>query len=623
MGFGYIAFGMAMAHKISIPDLFYRGDHRTVIEQTLDLPDSGYSPADFPFVVGALVYLGRLDEAERLFKMKRQLLKVEDLIKCRYFLGVGLCRHSFYKKSREYFLENYSSRKLVSEGESEFFIFQGLGFYHYFAGKMALALKNAEKGQTASLSANFLYGRAMTMDLKGHTLIQTGFVGQGFEALKLAQSLALKLGAEWLSDAIGVSLVSYRARFGITPHKTQKEIQTKLKSLSQQDIYSQSSLLLDLAQDHMRRGNLNEAKVTLNDCCRIVYALGNRRHAALLNMRYAYVHYLEGDSHLSLNLLRNALTQIEPRIDVLLELRLRGLEERLVADLQFEKCTKAQQVMIEKLTKKVGETVAQRILNRRSAVGISARTHGDDPFGDLLDEVKRTPEKALEHVFETGYLGLLTDILPATRGKRVLYLDLEPGSLTVFDQGSVEHYPGSVSKSTKELLLEMSKGQISKEDLIKKVWKYDYHPLRHDALIYSAIAKLRKLLGKRSHWIEVSENGYGLRTEVQVASYQSQEITEVISEAIFAKESRPERSLSLNHRQQKILRFLEQNETIDSMTVRGLFKTSEITASRDLAELLKLRLVNRMGKGRATKYSRGFIPKGETNETNQSSPHSI
>lgn len=587
-----------------VSELFYAGDHRSVIEKTIDLPHADYSPADFPFVVGALVYLGRLDEAERLYKLKKDLVESKDLLKCRYFLGVGFCRHSYYAKSREYFYGTYQFRRLLLDGESQFFIFQGLGFYHYFAGRMAKALKNAEKAQSAALAARFLYGRALSMDLKGHTLIQTGNVGQGFETLELAESLATKLGAKWLSDAIGISIVSYRARFGVAPNKTSKEIAAKLKSLSKQDIYSQSSLLLELALDHMRRGNLPEAKAVLNDCCRIVYALNNRRHAALLNLRYAYLHYLEGDSHLSLNLLRNALTQIEPKIDVLLELRLRGLEERLVHELKFEKCTQAQLAVIGKLTNRVRETVAQRILARKKKSVFSSSHLGEDPFGDLLDRVARESKGALEAVFESGYLGLLSEIFPETRGKRLLYLDLEPGSLTIFDRGTIEHYPATVSHSTRTLLMEIQKGQRSKEELIRNVWKYEYHPLRHDALIYSAVAKLRKLLGKRSHWLEVAENGYSLRSQVQVALFALVPLEEI---PIAVESGPPNRSLSLNHRQQKILRFLEQNEYIDSMTCRSLFETSEITASRDLSELLKLQLVSRIGKGRATKYSRGRI----------------
>lgn len=587
-----------MRSKTSVSDLFYAGNHRAVIERTLDHPEGDYLPSDFPFLVGALIHLGRLDEAERLYKLKKQLLEVQDLITCRYFLGIGFCRHSFYSKARRYFYENFTERRLVTDGRSQFFIFQGLGFYHYFAGRMGKALRNAEKALTAALSAKYLYGRALSMDLKGHALIQTGSVGPGLETLHLAEALAKQLGAHWLSDAIQVSLVSYRAKFGIDAQSTLEAIKSKLASLSKQDTYSQSTLLLDLAQEHIRRGNLPEAKNALNDCCRIVYALNNRRHAALLNLRYAYLHLLEGDPHLSLNLIRNALTQIEPKVDIALELRLRGLEERLVAGMKLEKCTMAQLTLIEHLTKRVRETTGERIVKRKQNASLSTNHLGEDPFGDLMDLVFREPELAIEPVIENEYYGLLSDILPQTRGKRVLYLDLEPGSLTIFDKGTVVHLSGCLSRSVRSLLLELNGGLRSKEALIRKIWGYEYHPLRHDPLIYSAIAKIRKLLDIRSHWLEVTESGYSLRSGVEVCAY-----AERVMSAPPIQTTSPSLP-SLNHRQQKILRFLDENEFIDSMTCKSLFETSEITASRDLSQLLALQLVARMGKGRATKYTR-------------------
>ena len=47
-----------------------------------------------------------------------------------------------------------------------------------------------------------------------------------------------------------------------------------------------------------------------------------------------------------------------------------------------------------------------------------------------------------------------------------------------------------------------------------------------------------------------------------------------------------------------------KSEYIDAAMCRTIFETSEITASRDLAELLRLQFIDRVGKGRATKYRR-------------------
>ncbi|MEM9491106.1 MAG: winged helix-turn-helix domain-containing protein, partial [Myxococcota bacterium] len=49
----------------------------------------------------------------------------------------------------------------------------------------------------------------------------------------------------------------------------------------------------------------------------------------------------------------------------------------------------------------------------------------------------------------------------------------------------------------------------SKEGIVLKVWEVDYHPLRHDAALFTNIMRIRRLLGKDgADLIRVSEDGY-------------------------------------------------------------------------------------------------------------------
>jgi len=584
------------AHSGSIAPLFFGGGHREVVERTIDSPNPNFNLEEFPFIVGALIMIGRIEEAEMMYGLREQQLSPEQRVACRFFLGVGFCRHSFYKKSLDYFLENYHRRFETSDTVSRFYRRFGLGFYHYFAGSMRRALSGAEKGFQAALEAQFLYGRALASDLKGHVLVLTGQVSLGLRTLELAEHLAEQLGARWLQEAIQSSLLSYRAQFGIEKNAIES-LKQRIELLSKQDIYTQSALLLELAQAYLRHGKLTDAKEALNECCRIAYGSKNRRHTALLNLRYAYVHWLEGEPHLALNLVRNAITQIDTQIDRALELRLRGFERRLVKVLKVEVCEKTLDQIVGGLTTKVGEAVRIRMLARESVDHPSWAMPGEDPLGDLWDCIYRDPQGALEEILKKRLFGLLPEILPVQRGERTLYLDLEPGSLTIFDKGDVEHHPEAISRSLRSLLLELSQGVRRKETLIENIWKYKYHSLRHDPLIYSAVAKLRKTLGARSHWIEASELGYQLRPGVRVLLPPAYQVSAELPEPVAAE-------MPLNVRQQKILRFLAQHEFIDATTCRELFETSEVTASRDLSELMRLRLIARIGKGRATKYSR-------------------
>ncbi len=611
---------MGRAGTKSVATLFFTGEHREVAERTFDSPSPVFTLDEFPYVIGALVMLGRIDEAETAYALKENPLTPAQRVACRFFLGIGFCRHSFYAKSRRYFALNAHEWRQSNDLISQFYRYQGLGFYHYFAGSIKKALHNAEKSFEAALGAGFLYGRAFASDLKGHTLVLTGEVGRGMKTLELAEHLASQLGAHWLKETIQSSLLSYRARFGLDHNETIEKLKTKISSLSKQDSYTQSMLLLNLSEEHLRRGEIESAKEVLNECCRIVYSTQNRRHAATLNLRYAYLHYLEGEPHLSLNLIRNALTQIDISVDILLELRLRGFEKKLASEMKLEVCEKKLGAHVNKLTQKVGEAVATRIYTREQFPEAVPVRYGEDPVGDLQDLIRRDPKNASEAIVKMGYFGLLSEVLPVNRGERVLYLELEPGSLTVFDKGTVAHYPDAISKSLRNFLLELHKGTKTKEELIEGIWKYRYHSLRHDALIYSTVAKLRKVLASRSHWIEASDAGYQLRADVKVLAHHLRMAapTAMVIEPLINDMPDEEISVSgLNHRQYGILKYLVANDFIDTATCCELFSTSEITASRDLSDLLRLGHLERLGKGRATRYTRKSFSKSSqiNNET--------
>jgi DNA-binding response OmpR family regulator len=50
---------------------------------------------------------------------------------------------------------------------------------------------------------------------------------------------------------------------------------------------------------------------------------------------------------------------------------------------------------------------------------------------------------------------------------------------------------------------------FSKEEIVQTVWQVDYHPLRHDAALFTNIMRIRRLLGQDGpDLIRVSEDGY-------------------------------------------------------------------------------------------------------------------
>ncbi|MCP4448429.1 MAG: hypothetical protein GY811_24265 [Myxococcales bacterium] len=52
---------------------------------------------------------------------------------------------------------------------------------------------------------------------------------------------------------------------------------------------------------------------------------------------------------------------------------------------------------------------------------------------------------------------------------------------------------------------------FSKEEIVEKVWQVEYHPLRHDAALFTNIMRIRRLLGDDANeLISVSEEGYAM-----------------------------------------------------------------------------------------------------------------
>ncbi len=84
------------------------GRYRAVADELLDgkrpksLPE-GYAAS----LIGALCFLGRMDEAEALFeRLEKRKASSPALTVARFFLGIGWTRISEYSRARKVFAEN-------------------------------------------------------------------------------------------------------------------------------------------------------------------------------------------------------------------------------------------------------------------------------------------------------------------------------------------------------------------------------------------------------------------------------------------------------------------------------------------------------------------------------------
>ncbi len=237
---------------------------------------------------------------------------------------------------------------------------------------------------------------------------------------------------------------------------------------------------------------------------------------------------------------------------------------------------------------------------------------GKDPLGDLLDDLRDAQysrEEKLERIERHGYWTFAYEVLEIPRDMPCLVLNALPGLILVFDHGQVEAHKLQLHSQISKLFQILAHGETNREDLVSGLWGYAYNPLRHDTLIYGLMSRVRSLLGTAEDYLVSSESGsYSLRSDFRVIQMASSWQERMVMENIEAKErlpvlAIPELFQDINHRQRKIMRYLEQNEEIDLGVCLSLFDdVSKITISRDLSQLVDRKFLVRTGRARNTSY---------------------
>jgi DNA-binding winged helix-turn-helix (wHTH) protein len=609
-----------------------KGHYRVVANAVTDQPSLLNDLGNLPYAVASAVFLGDQERADVM--ARREDLSLEQTVACRFFLALGLTRRSEYKKARSLLALNARVARRESCPRTVFYVHQGLAFYRFFCGRYLLAQSHAHKAYAAAMQAQFPWGEIVSRDLLGHAAIQTGEVHLGMKHLGGAREMAQKAGNTTVTSAILITQVRVSAQFGLHPENCINELTKALAALPPEDTYSRGELDLELARQLMLRGEIDRAREVLDNSCDFIYKNQNRRQAATLNLRYGYLMHLEGQHQQALHLIRVAENNVDREVDRLHLQQLRGLRSKIERHLGRIEDAKKNEALIEQDALLLGNAVNARIISRRHEVAFEART-GEDPLGDLLDQVRRKDQAALPEVISAGYFGLLQSFFDLPYGVKALIFDLIPGSLTVLGPGTVRYHEKQVNGLIRRMIQTLKGRAVSKEDLIHEVWGYHYDPARHDSIAHAGLTKLRRLLEPFGNWIQLTEDGYRFDSEVQIIFHGSarKKISEVADKAasvspalkLFAAALLPiafeedetevtqsharepivvgkSIDLGLNFRQIQILERLAEARSMSVAECAGHFRTSKITACRDLTFLAENDHCLRIGKGRATRY---------------------
>lgn len=619
-----------MTETTDCQSLFLRGDYATVIAQYLDSPRIKLTGENLPWVIGALCFTGRYDEAQALYQrldqsgVTRLNTAESGRVACRYFLAVAHLRHNAWDAAAAFLIQNLKSarqrRHTTDAPLITFYAAQGMGFTRYRTGKLRQALIWAERAQMAAVAADFLYGRVLSGDLLGHIRVNLGLVRRGLRDFERTSILAQSLGQGAITQAIGSTLAIYKARFGIVPPNAAAEaLKQQITSCRFEDSYTLASLHLENARVFRLAGQASLERSCLDAAMPLVYSVRSPHLEAQLNIRLAEPLLQSQNPRQALDIIRHSLTVSDPR-DLTLRTKLKGLEYRAMFALGKISESENAKKEVCRLTKHTGHRLSARILDRSAGTYQADAMRGEDPLGDLLDEVHRDqhlgPERqrrVTSNIIASGWWGLLYRVLDIPLLRPAIAFDLEFGALTIFDQGDVVHIPDGVSALGRRFLEALAAGPKTKEQLIAAVWQLRYHQLKHDSLVYALVAKLRRVLGLRSNWLQATEDGYRLPAETLIvaAMESTVESTPIVADPFisFAKKDMDNRNshdhssnTNLNPRQTVILKYLRNGVLFDIQRGMAEFGASDATVSRDLAHLVTLGLAERIGRGRATKY---------------------
>ena len=595
----YLIGNGAVAQR-SIESLFYQGKYSILLDKYYGAPASP-SLLDESLILGALVFSGRGDEALALFARLKasSTLTSDQAWACRFFIMIHHVRQGQTQWAEARRLENSSFNR--ENSLQRFYFYQSEAFFDYYLGKRNQAAAFLNRSLQNAIEAGFSWGRILAIDMLSHIHFLEGKIQQALRNFETCIELAKNIGNENLAEAIHITVILYRARISIPSLNTMIELETLLHSTEVSDTYSRANVLLELSQQATLLGLWARAEEFLNRALTFIYQFSNAKQDVVLNMRWAYLTYCQGEHEKALNFLTIAKAKAADAKEESLTLSIWGFEDRLIRQMAFPELLSRN---FAKNFKAICETHSSyfddRIRQRESRQ--SNERHGEDPLGDAMDEIDQS-EDPTAGILLTGLLGLLKSKAILPQKEMSLAISLIDQNLICSDRQSVQLVRMKSKKRLFQLLLFLADGKKNRAQIFSLIWKTKYVPHLHDSVLYTSIANLRKLLGPFAYFVETVENGYRLSLNLRLISLREstpemERELESIGERIVVP-----RQIGLNSRQLQLLGFLKNNDLIDTRTYSRLFKVSTATANRDLRNLARLKRITRQGRSRDIAYA--------------------
>ncbi len=547
-----------------------------------------------------MCFLGRHDEARLLFQKNK--LNSSALVITRFHLGLSYTRTSDYHKAKSIFIENFRTlRKESLDSEAQFFVFQGMAFFQfffskhhssqYFSNKALQVLLKWKKGPPLL--------DALVKDLIAHNYYQLGRPFKGQKVQKEAIEITKKNKLNNLYNEFLASSAIYKSEFSYDVDKSINSLQKLLKSTPETNDYTSSEIVLQISKLLFLQGKYAKAHQYLLDHFNFIYKNENKRKVAKLNTLLAQILFQKKQYMEGLSLLRVAKTNLEPLIDTNLYIPVLGLEIDALKSLGQN--SEAEENFLVELLAKTEKAIPHNI-NARKNLSLKETTP-EDLLGSLFDGAYQKSMDTFEQINQKGILHLIQCYIPKYSKERASFkrksLFIHPKNIGFYtiSEESIQYNEEKLSKNQIALLIALQGRSLTKEEIVKTVWSYDYDPLRHDHLVYTTIRRLRKVLKEAGNWILSTEDSYSLDPEVEILSKTQKQIPIEVQ-----KKDEMQEALDLNFRQFQILEGLYQDYFTTAHHAK-YFEITRMTAFRDLNELVDRELITKLGKGKGTKYT--------------------
>lgn len=569
--------------------LYFQGNYPEISHSKAE------SQEDLVYQIGALYMLGAEEEAKIL--TENVSWSDHNYLVILFFETLNQVRHSNYNLAKTNIRKAYFIYK--KSKSNSFYFYQLLAFYYYISGTYTQSLKYALQALKFCDLENSDLEKIYSMEIIGHIYFQTGEFFKSIEFLKRTQNYALKMKCKGTANAIRTNIIGYCLEGGYELKENIKKAESIIQSAKPHEFYLLAQTQLQLSSGYFLSGNIDRMEQMLHEASFNIYKTKNNRQSILLNIHLSNLNYLRQDYQRSLFLIENAKQFIEPEVDFVLQLRLISLEIKVLNKLNHPTDELRQRRSeIAKRTPYYLEKIRQYYEGESNSPSLIS-----DPIFLKMRELDRSripSNKTITSINKDSLLGLLHFFSFTHNQNTIFMFGIKKNRILIIKDNNIFWTSSKLTSFQFNFIKLLSQyKELTKKEIVEKVWNYEYIDYHHDQLIYNLITRIKKSdprIGKMIHVL----NSISFDQEITIHGLKT--ITTISPPKIKDLKNNFIEDRTLNYRQIQLLEDLDRGEFISPKNYMEVFEVSRITATRDLKHLKEIGFFKSIGQARSIRY---------------------